>query len=77
MDKEDLKKKFNEQENDEIYKTLVTIGILETMNEQMFQNEVINFEAKVKNFKLLRQKKTQLQNLLLEETPSSDQALDI
>lgn len=47
------------------------------MNEQMHQNEVINFDAKIKTFKLLRDKKSQLQKILVDETASSDQALDI
>jgi hypothetical protein len=75
--KEDLKKRFNEEENDEIYKTLVTIGILQTMNEQMQQNGLIEFYAKIKTLKLLREKKTQLQKLLVDEAASSEQALDI
>jgi hypothetical protein len=47
------------------------------MNEQMQQNGLIEFDAKIKTLKLLREKKTQLQKLLVDEAASSEQALDI
>lgn len=47
------------------------------MNQQMHQNEVIKFDAYKETFKLLKNKKTQLQNLLVDEIASSDQASDI
>jgi hypothetical protein len=42
----ELQKRFNEEENDEIYKSLVTIKILQTMNEQMHQNGLIDIGEK-------------------------------
>ena len=47
------------------------------MNQQMHQNEVIKFDAYKETFKLLKNKKSQLQNLLVDEIASSDQASDI
>jgi hypothetical protein len=38
----------------------------------MHQNGIIDFAAKVKTLKLLREKKTQLQKILVDEAASSD-----
>ena len=43
----------------------------------MHQNKVIEFEAHIKTLKLLREKKTLLQKLLVDEAVNPDESLGI
>jgi hypothetical protein len=53
------------------------IDILQTMNDKMEQQKLIDFAEKMKIFKFLREKKSELQKLLLDEEANSEQSLDI